>query len=165
MAVETQKSVQVTNQDAVPPVPNAAHEEGSKVRYFYFKHTQSIAGDDGSSVTLVRVPAGYGHILKQLSLISWSAFGSTRVMDIGYAAYTENDGDAVTAGADILEDGRDVSAANLKGTVLGTGTNADDLPHYSYNSKAPIDIIAKVTGGTWPLNATVEGWIAVAVTR
>ncbi len=165
MAVENLKSNQVTNQDAVPPVPNPAHEVGAKIRYIYFKHTQPVAGDDGSTVILARVPAGYGHILKQLSLISWSAFGASRVMDIGYAAYTEVDGDAVSAGVDILEDGRDVSAANLKGTVLGTGTNADDLPVYSYNSKAPVDIVAKVTGGTWPLNATVEGWIAFAVTK
>lgn len=165
MAITTQQSTQVANMDAVPPVANKALEEGGKIRYFYFKHTQSGAGDDGSSVELVRLPAGHGHILKQLSLIRFTAFGAARVMDIGYAAYTETDGDAVSAGADIIEDGRDVSAANAKGVLLGTGTNADDLPIYIYDSKTPVSITALVTGGTWPDAAVVEGWIAVAVTR
>ncbi len=162
MAVTNEKSDQVTNQDATPPTMNPAYFSGAKLRVQYFKHTQSVAGDDGSSVTLCRIPAGQGVIFKQLSLIRWTAFGSSRVMDIGYAAYTERDGDAVSAGADIFEDGRDVSSANLKGVILGTGTNADDLPMYIYDSKAPIDVKALVTGGTWPLNAVVEGWICYA---
>jgi hypothetical protein len=160
MAITTQKSDQVTNQDATPPTMNALHLSSGSLRIEYFKHTQSGAGDDGSSVTLVRLPAGQGVVFKQLSLIRWTAFGASRVMDIGYAAYTERDGDAVSAGADIFEDGRDVSSANAKGVLLGTGTNADDLPVYIYDSKAPVDVKALVTGGTWPDAAVVEGWIA-----
>ena len=165
MAVTTQQSTQVANMDAVPAVANKALEEGGKIRYFYFKHTQSGAGDDGSSVEIVRLPAGHGHILKQLSLVRFTAFGAARVMDIGYDAYTENDGDSVAAAADIIEDGRDVSAANAKGVLLGTGTNADDLPIYIYDSKTPVKIRATVTGGTWPDAAVIEGWIAVSVQK
>lgn len=161
MAVTNEKSTQVSNQDATPVTGNPSHEVYSKLKIFRFKHTQGAnAGDAGSDAILARIPAGQGFILKQLSVISWTAFGAARTLDIGYKAHTKRDGTAVPAGLDILEDGRDVSAANVKGVVMGTGTNADDLPYYEYDSKAPIDIVATVAGGTWPAGAIVEGWIA-----
>ena len=166
MAVTTEKSTQVSNADALPPIENPSYLVGGKLRYHYFIHTQgAAAGDDGSSATVARIPSGQGVIFKQLSLIRFTAFGASRVMDIGYAAHTKRDGTAVSAGADLIEDGRDVSAANAKGVLLGTGTNADDSPLFVYDSKAPIDIVAKVTGGTWPAGAVIEGWIVYGTTN
>lgn len=161
MAVTTEKSTQVTNQDATPAVMNPYFEDGASVRYLYFKHTQgSSAGDDGSSAILTRIPAGQGHILKQLSFCRFTAFGSSRTLDIGLAAYTERDSDSVSAQTDVLEDGRDISSANAKGVALGTGTNAASALLLTYDSKAPIDVKAIVAGGTWPAGAVLEGWIA-----
>lgn len=161
MAVTNEKSAQVTNQDANPPSMNPAYDSGGKVKIQMCEFTQgAAAGDATSTMLLCRIPAGQGRILKKLSVLTWSAFGASRTLDVGYSAHTKRDGTAVSAGVDILEDGRDVSAAGGAGVVLGAGTNADDAVVFTYDSKAPIDILATVAGGTIPAAATITGWIA-----
>ncbi len=162
MAVTNEKSTQVSNADATPIVDNPAFELQAKLKLMFFKHTQSAsAGDTGSTILLGRIPAGQGYIVKALSRVSFTAYGASRVLDIGYAAHTKRDGTAVVIGSDVIEDGRDVSAANLAGVALGSGTNASTLQYFKYDSKAPIDIIATLqAGATIPAGAITEGWIA-----
>jgi hypothetical protein len=162
MAITNEKSVQVSNADATPIVDNPAYEIQAKLKLMFFKHTQgSAAGDTGSTILLGRIPAGQGYIVKAMSRVGFTAYGAGRVLDIGYAAHTKRDGTAVAAGSDVIADGIDVSAANLAGVALGTGTNAATSQYFKYDSKTPIDIVATLqAGATIPSGTVTEGWIA-----
>lgn len=155
MAVTTQKSTQVTNMDATPPTIMDTTSLHGRMRVAYFLHTQDGAGDATSTVDLVKLPAGKGRILIRSSWLASSAFGSSRTLDIGYVAHTDNSGDAVAVDVDGLLDGLDNSSATA--AMLGTGTNALDT--YLYDSNAPLTIQAVVAGGTIPDTATLEGYI------
>ena len=155
MAVTTQKSAEVTNITASPPTMLDTSSLHGRLRVAYFLHTQDGAGDATSTVDLVKLPAGKGRILIRSSWLASSAFGSSRTLDIGYVAHTDNSGDAVAVDVDGLLDGLDNSSATA--AMLGTGTNALDT--YLYDSNAPLTIQAVVAGGTIPDTATLEGYI------
>lgn len=155
MAVTTQKSAEVTNITASPPTMLDTTSLHGRLRVAYFKHTQDGAGDANSTADLVQLPAGKGRILIRSSWLASSAFGSSRTLDIGYVAHTDNNGDAVSADVDALEDALDNSSATA--AFLGAGTNAVDT--YLYDSNAPLTIQAVVAGGTIPDTATLEGYI------
>lgn len=161
MAVTTEKSTQVTNMEASPPVHLKPSDLRGRVRVARFQFTQgAAAGDATSTADLVKIQGGSQGltILKSMSRVVCSAFGASRVLDIGHTGYTNQDGTAVAADADILLDGADVSAiANLP---LGVGTNAlgtDDA--FDVDSVGEVTIQAVVAGGTIPAGATLNGEI------
>ena len=161
MAVTTEKSDQVTNQDALPVVKLNTNELGGRIRIARFSFTQgAAAGDATSTQDLIKLPPGKTvTILKSMSRIVCSAFGASRLLDIGHTGFTNNDGTAVAAAADVLMDGQDVSAAAL--IKMGLGTNAftaDDA--FTYDARQAITIQAVVAGGTIPAGATINGYIA-----
>lgn len=160
MATTAQKSAQETNRTASPPVKIPVYEQGGKERIFYFNHAQVGAGDAGSTVDLVTLPPGKWRLCKNMSHVSCSAFGASRTLDIGYTAYTAGDGSAVSAGADKILDGGDVSAiATLTG---GAGTNALTVdPTILFDSKTGVLLQAVVAGGTIPDAATLKGYFTV----
>lgn len=159
MAVTAEKSIQVTNMEANPPVKLETNERHGRTRIAYFSHTQgAAAGDIGSTVDLCKLPAGKVRVLKTESYIVCSTFGAARVLDIGHTGYTQPDGTVVAASADTIADGIDVSAAASK--QMGAGTNALGTdPTVVYESKAGLTIQAVVAGGTWPVAATLKGYI------
>lgn len=159
MAVTTEKSTQVTNMEAVPSVRLNAGELHGRMRIARFTFTQgAAAGDANSTADLVKLPPGKNiTLIKSLSRVVCSALGASRVLDIGHTGYTNVDGTAVAAAADILLDGGDVSAAaNL---IMGVGTNAltaNDA--VVFNNKTGVTLQGKVTGGTIPAAATLNGY-------
>jgi len=155
MAVTTQKSAEVTNITASPPTMLDTTSLHGRLRVAYFKHTQDGAGDANSTADLVKLPAGKGRILIRSSWLAGSAFGSSRTLDIGYVAHTDNSGDAVAVDIDALLDNLDISSAT--GAMLGVGTGAADT--YLYDSNAALTIQAKCLNGTFPDSATLEGYI------
>lgn len=160
MAVTTENSDQIDNQEASPPVRLNTNELGGRLRIARFTFTQgAAAGDANSTVDLVKLPPGKTiSILKDLCKINHSAFGAGRTLDIGYVAHTDNDGDAVAADVDALLDGADVSAAgNLP---MGTGTGAVGTNNVlTLNTRSAVDIQAICLGDTLPVGATLNGYI------
>lgn len=113
MAVTTQKSTEYTNATASPVVNNAPHEMHGRVRIAYFTHDQDGAGDATSSVALCKLPGGKVRLLLGSSFmyVNWTTASAT--LDLGWDAYTDIDGDAVSADADGLIDGLSVESAGL----------------------------------------------------
>ena len=160
MAVTTEKSDQVTNQEALPPVRLNTDELGGRLRIARFSFTQGVAaGDANSTVDLVKLPPGKTlTILKNLSRVACSAFGAARLLDIGHTGFTNLDGTVVAAAADVLLDGGDVSA--IAELPLGVGTNALTVTNsFTINAKAATLIQAKVLADTIPAGATLTGYI------
>ncbi len=159
MALTAEKSTQITNMEAIPPVNLQTNERHGRLRLAYFSFTQgAAAGDANSTADLVKLPAGRVRVLKTVSELICSAFGAARVLDIGHTGYTQMDGTVVAASADTILDGADVSAA-VK-VIMGAGTNALTTdPSVVYESKLGLTVQAIVAGGTIPVAATLKGFI------
>nr|VFK58894.1 MAG: hypothetical protein BECKUNK1418G_GA0071005_100538 [Candidatus Kentron sp. UNK]VFK68617.1 MAG: hypothetical protein BECKUNK1418H_GA0071006_100438 [Candidatus Kentron sp. UNK] len=157
MATTQQKSIQIANGDKVPPVFNHTTEENGRVRASVFEFTQDGAGDAGSTVALIRLPAGRVRILSHLSVIRCSAFGAGATLDVGYAAHENFKGDAVPADPDAIADGIDVSAAaQLSLGGIGAGVAG---PSVLAPSRDRVIILATCQGAAIPDGATLTGVI------
>ena len=113
MAVTTQKSTEYTNVTAVPQVNIGPSEMHGRVRVAYFTHAQSGAGDATSSVALCQLPAGKVRLLLGSSFmyVNWTTASAT--LDLGWDAYTAQDGTTTAADVDGLLDGLSVETAGL----------------------------------------------------
>jgi hypothetical protein len=158
MAVTAQSSTEYTNQNATPVTVMDSITNNGKVNFAKVTFTQSGAGDATSTVNLIDLPAGKVRFLGNMSALECSAFGASRVLDIGWTAYTDIDGAAVTADADGLDNDLDVSAAARLG--LGTNTAVADGGTYVFESQTGVTLQATVAGGTIPDGATLKGVIA-----
>lgn len=161
MSVTTQNSTEYANLVASPPRRNRPDQQHGRVRIAYFTFTQSGAGDANSLVNLCKIPAGRGRILKKNSTVTFSAFGSARVLDVGHTGWTKADGTSQTASANVLQDAEDVSAQG--NTMLGEGTAAVTSPILAFDSKTDIVIQAKCRVDTLPDGATLEGYITYVI--
>ena len=155
MAVTNENSDQVDRLEAIPSKPVAAIDHGH-LKYLFFEFTQgAAAGDAGSTAALVKLPPGKVRVFASLSRIYSSAMGTSRTMDIGHEAYTEQDGDAVAADSDDLDADVDVSSAvafNIGGTL---GTHETKV----FDSREGIIVTAQVNDGTLPAAATISGYV------
>lgn len=158
MATTQQHSTEYANIVASPPVMNA---RPGMIFFQPFRHAQSGAGDDGSTLHIWRIEAGSRLYLHQ-STIRFSAFGASRVMKVGWTAYTDPDGTAVAADDDGLFAALDVSAAGnkrwIEAPTVGAGVDTNGTRLF----KQTANIVATVTGGTWPDAAAVSGFLAIA---
>lgn len=114
MAVTTQESTQYANIfTTTPAVNNETSDWKGRVRCMYFVHDQSGAGDATSSVALCKLPAGRVRLLLPSSwlYVNWTTASAT--LDLGWDAYTDLDGAAVTADPNGLADGIDVESAGF----------------------------------------------------
>lgn len=159
MAVTMQQSAQLALTGADPRRPNPVHEWAGRLRLALFDFTQAGAGDAGSIAELVKLPAGHVRLILPLSRIGFSAMGSARTMDLGWAAYADHDGNPVAADPDGLDAGVDVASAgsvNPSGTVGGGET-------VLFEAREGLVITARVTGGTIPDGATLKGYFVYVV--
>lgn len=159
MAVTAQKSTQLTNAEAVPVVRTHGVDLSGKLRVAYFDFTQDGAGDATSTVDLVELPNGRVRVYPELSHIKFSAFGASRVLDIGYLAHTDQNGDAVSADTDYFATDVDVSSA-------GTAKLSEALDAATtklFQSRDGVVIQANVAGGTIPDAATLSGFVVYAM--
>lgn len=155
MAVTQEKSDQITNQEASPPVMAGVDTLRGKLKILRFTYTQgAAAGDAGSLSELVKVPAGVVRVFLALSRITTSAFGAARTMDIGWLAYTDTDGAAVAADPNGLDDGVDVSSAV---SFAPTGTVGEDET-YLFESNGGVTLTAQTNDATIPAAATINGY-------
>lgn len=154
MAATNENSNQIDNAEARPVVLANPNEDGGVLRYKRATFVQgAAAGDAGSTAILWKLPAGRVRVHNALSRIAHSAFGASRVLKLGWQAYTGADGNAVAADDDGLDASVDISSAgsfNIGGTVGGDET-------YLFESQDGVTLEATVTGGTIPAAATLDG--------
>jgi hypothetical protein len=130
-----------------------------------FTFTQSGAGNAGSTATLLVLQKGRYRIYPKLSFINWTAFGASRVLDIGLSAYTAEDGSTVALADNRFDDNVDVSAAG--GAAMGSDLAAADsigvdvLVGGTSNTDGAA-IVATVAGGTIPDGAILRGYLVVS---
>lgn len=161
MAVTTEKSIQVSNATATPPVKDPAYNAGGDVKVMYFTFKQgSAAGDVNSTADLLNMPPGKYRILLDQSNVTTSAFGASRTLDVGYSAYTNYDGTAVAAKEDAFVSAADVSTATT--TALSVALAAGANRTYLVDSKEGFILRAKCEGGTLPAGATITGYVLIA---
>jgi hypothetical protein len=114
MGVTTEKSTEYTNVTAVPQTNVGPTEMHGRVRVAFFTHDQSAAGDATSSVALCKLPAGKVRLLLGSSFmyVNWTTASAT--LDLGWDAYTKQDGTTQVADPNGLLDGLDVDAVGLR---------------------------------------------------
>jgi len=160
MAVTTESSTEYALTTNVPAKMPASHQWHGRLRIATCEFTQgSSAGDAGSLAYLVKLPAGKVRLILPLSRLGYSAMGTGRTMDLGWLAYTDDDGDAVVADPNGLDDGVSVATAgsvNPGGTVGGGET-------YLFESQGGVTLTAQINDGTIPAAATIKGYFAYVV--
>jgi len=163
MAVTTQKSTLITNLEADPVVYPDAIDLRGKLRVYRFDFTQSGAGDANSTVDLFYLPPGRSRIYMPLSEVHTSAWGTGTSMDIGWAAHTDIEGDAVAVDVDGLVNGADIAAAGLFSEAeLRSGAGLDDLDTKLIETRERVLIQAIALGAGIPDAATMKGHFIVA---
>lgn len=126
-----------------------------------FNFTQgAAAGDANSTATLWKFPPGRILFFADLSRITWAAFGASRVLDIGHAAYVDESGTAVAANTNRFDDNIDVSAAGT--AFMNSDGVIGDAAGVEFISGAGVDLLATVTGGTIPAGTVLRGRIVFA---
>lgn len=137
MAVTTQKSTELANRDAVPPVNNPPSDQDGKKRVVFFTHAQDGAGDATSSVAVAKLPPGKVRLLGPECHIYVNWTTATATLDAGWDAHTDPDGAAVAADPNGLDDGIDVDAAGS--ITLGSALVASGLTK-EFDSKDGVTI-------------------------
>jgi len=147
-------STQLARTLAVPPKSVATHDWWGRMRCMFFDFTQgAVAGADGSTARLFKLPAGKVRLILPLSRMHHSAFGASRVLNLGWEAYKNLAGADVLADPDGLDAAVDVSAAG-NFTPAGTlGTHETLL----FESQEGVVIAAEITGGTLLAGAELSG--------
>lgn len=159
MAETQESSTQIKNETSTPPVKNDSCDDRGRLRVKRFDFTQgAAAGDAASTQAIIKIPPGKVNIHLALSRIAFSAFGASRVLDIGHTGFTQPDGTVVAAAAASLANDIDVSGAgnaNVTGVVGG-----DEI--FQVNSRNGTTIQCVVAGGTIPAGATLDGCLYIS---
>ncbi len=154
MAVVNSKSTQVTNQDAGLMSPAYS---GKGQTFSLFFDALPTAGDANSTVAIAYLPPGKYRYLGHESRIYHSAFGTARTLDVGWDAYTNEDGTAVVADEDGIHSAADVS-------VAGSFQPQDELLTHPvgtkvFDSRDGILFRIKVEGGALSAGEEVSGYM------
>lgn len=163
MAVTNESSAEYLKQ--TDPRTNGVLDPQNSAQKVYkqeFNFTQgAAAGDDGSGALLLQLPPGRVKFYPLESAIQWSAFGASRVLDVGVAAYVGEDGVTVAAAPVAFDTDIDVSSAGK--AKLGSDVAAATGAVFEYNSTEGVDVVVLCTGGTIPAAATLKGYLTYAV--
>ena len=164
MAATTQYSPEY-NQDAQAPALGSFDQSAYRLVFLPFNFVQDGAGDAASLMYLRKLPTGRIIFFPILSRITWEAFGGSRTLDIGHGAYTEPDGDAISASAALFDDNVDVSSAGdanmCSDFIAATTANTGGMKEFW--SKDGVPIYATVAGGTIPDGTNLTGYLVVGV--
>lgn len=129
-------------------------DDYGKLRLIHFEIIPGVAGDAGSTAQLLRLPHGRIRLIPNLSRFWHDAFGASRVLNIGHAAYQKEGGVDEALSANAFVAANDVS---LAGTAKVLGTTRK----YDMFSRKGIVVTAQCTGGTWPSGCKLNGYLAV----
>jgi len=135
---------------------------------FPFNFVQVGAGNAGSTATLVYLQRGRYRIFPHMSRLYHSAFGASRLLDIGLSAYTQEDGTTVALADNRFDNDINVSSASAaNGIVLGSSLSAADTAGIDVlvggvTNLDGLGIIATVAGGTIPDAAILRGYFVIS---
>lgn len=153
MAVENLKSRQIIARDAGQTVDSyIGHGQLMVLRSSPPVAGSYAAGDANSTIALVVIPPGKFTLLGDLSRVRHSAFGTGRTMDIGWDAYTNQDGTAVAADEDGIHSAADVSAAGSFVPLDELGVSAMKV----FDSRDGVTIRAKVEAAALSAGETID---------
>lgn len=131
-------------------------DEHGKLRMNWFTiPALTVAGDIGSTLRLCELPPGRVRVLPHMSRLSASAFGAARTLAVGHKAYATRPPDN--------SDEADNPSAFAAAIDVSAETNVVALSNvlkYDLYSRAGVEIYATVAGGTIPIGATLNGYIA-----
>lgn len=148
----SQNSTQYGNTQADPRVLNEVNEDRGRVRVKAFDFEQSGSGSAGDLVLLASMDAGKSRILQ--AVLTNSAFGSGRTLDLGHQGYVPLVGSSnVAPDPDAFSDGLDVSAAATNVIHINKVVAAKDA----------FVLTAQINDGTIPANAKLSGYIMYVV--
>lgn len=153
MAVENLSSKQEINR-AAGVLTNSYEGKG---QLFALRSSPPVAGsygsgDANSTIALCHLPAGKFVLLGHLCTVRHSAFGTGRTMDIGWDAYTNQDGTAVNADEDGLHSAADVAAAGSFVPLDELGVSAMRL----FDSRDGVTFRAKVEAAALSTGETLD---------
>ncbi|NBN64130.1 hypothetical protein [Pannonibacter tanglangensis] len=151
-----QFSAQLAMTRAMPRERIRPTEYQGRIRVAYFNFTQSGQGPANATAQLIHLPEGRVRILRHLSMVSTSAFGAGRTLNVGFAAYRNLIGDAVAANETALIAARDVAAAASAAPSAAAGAD----PTLYLESRDGVDVYARVLGNTIPDGAKIWGMLA-----
>lgn len=156
MAVTTEKSDQITNVEATPAVLEDTTSLHGRHRIAYFTHTQVAVGDANSLVEVVKLPAGRVRVLFSESLIEHAWATALIDMSVGWAAYVDQDGDAVVADPNGLDVAIDVDTAGVfvPGSALAAGTAKTML----FESQGGVTLTVQAIAAALAIGDTVNGY-------
>lgn len=117
----------------------------------------AAAGDANSLVVLCQTPTGRSRLLSLQSWLRHSAWGTARLVSLGWLAYVDAHGVTQVANLTGITSGLDVAAAGVKQVGLST------TPGQSFLFETPRWLVAQVTGGTIPAAATLSGTVLFAM--
>lgn len=136
-------------------------DSGIILRVLPFSHTQLVAGTTGSNVLLRKLPAGRVLFFPHLSRIDFSAQGTgADVADIGYAAYTGEDGVAVVAALTAFDN--DIAIENAATAFMGSDFAAGSNGAVEFNSATGVDIIVTLAVTSVEVGETMKGYLVFA---
>lgn len=136
-------------------------DAGLSIHFLPFEHTQAAAGTTGSVVKLRKLPAGRVIFFPLNSYIAGSAQGTAGdKLDIGYDAYTGEDGVAVVADPDAFDN--DIDVENAFRAAMGSDLAAG-ITFVEFNSQDGVDIIATLACTTVEIGETLKGHLCIGV--
>lgn len=147
----TQNSTQYANTQAVPRTMNAPHEDRGRVRVKAFNFTQSGAGTAGDQALLCQMDAGAIRILS--AVITCSAFGAARTLDLGHLGATDINGTAIAADPDAFS----------ADTSVATATTATVNINNQITTRDGFVLAAQINDGTIPDAATLTGYVTYVI--
>lgn len=133
-------------------------EDHGKLRYQYFDTgtlTAAYAAND--QVDLCELPSGFKRIVPCLSRITSSALGAARTINLGHRAYMKRPSD----NTDTTE--AENGTAFIAGMDVSAAVNAaawSTVLKYDTYSLQEIGIYMTILGGTMPIGARIEGFLA-----
>lgn len=123
----------------------------SRVVQVTFGHTQAVVGDANSLIVLCQTPPGRCRLLSFQSWLRHSAWGTARLLSLGWLAYVDERGATQVQNLTAITSGLDVAAIGAKHVGLAiTGGQ-------SFLFETPRWLVAQCTGGTIPVGATLSG--------
>ena len=147
----TFNSTEYANNVASPPVMNDVCDEHGRVRVMSFTYTQSGAGTAGDTVNLCSLPGGNLRVLATST--TYSAFGASRTIKLGHAAYVNLAKTTVAAS----------TTAFLASTSIASAGTTTTFTTAKFTSREGILVQALIEGGTLPDAATLTGYVLYAI--
>ncbi len=126
VALAITESTQYAKLIAVPSVRLDPLESHGRIRTLNFDWANGlVAGDAGGVISICKLPAGRVAMLGLLSTLYHNMTTGSNTILIGWAAYTDLDGDAVVADPNGLDNAISVETAGnvFMGTVLVANNN------------------------------------------